>query len=151
MDPLQALTASQRKALGLANDAFEGLVRSGKAAVAGPEETVARMTALVAAIGDLAASSTKPMESLLAGQRNLANAMSAFATLQREMADVVERLADHHNSVLDAMEALATPALAVTELMSSDGRAAKKRTTSPRSGAGSAARSSAAKPAKRKS
>ena len=119
-DPWQMLSSSQKKAMGLVTEAFDGVVKLGRDAVTQPEETLQRLTTLVAAIGDLAASSTKPMESLLASQRNLANAMSAFAQLQKEMAEVVDRLATSHGAVVDALEKLAGPALSVSELIRSE-------------------------------
>ena len=119
-DPWQVLTSSQKKAMGLVSEAFEGVVKLGRDAVTQPEEALQRLTTLVAAVGDLAASSTKPMESLLASQRNLANAMTAFAQLQTEMAEVVERLATSHNAVVDALERLAGPVLSVSELIRSE-------------------------------
>lgn len=119
-DPWQLLTSSQKKAMSLVSEAFEGVVKLGHDAVTQPEEALQRLTTLVAAVGDLAASSTKPMESLLASQRNLANAMTAFAQLQTEMAEVVERLAASHNAVVDALEKLAGPVLSVSELIRSE-------------------------------
>ena len=87
-DPWHAIAASQQRALRLVNDTFTGVVRMGRAGITQPEEAIARLTALVAAVGDLAASSTKPMEALLTNQRNIANTMTAFAQLQRDLADV---------------------------------------------------------------
>ncbi len=81
-DPWQLVTSSQKKAMGLVSEAFEGVVKLGRDAVTQPEEALQRLTTLVAAVGDLAASSTKPMESLLACISNLSNAMTAFAPLQ---------------------------------------------------------------------
>lgn len=122
-DPWQLLTASQKKTLGLVTDTFEGVVKAGRAGASGithPEETLERVTALIAAVGDLAASSTKPMEALLTSQRNFANAMTAFAALQLEMAEVVGKMAASHSAVVDAMEALASPALSVSEMIRSE-------------------------------
>ena len=122
-DPWQMLTASQKKALGLVSDTFEGVVRAGRAGAAGithPEETLERVTELIAAVGDLAASSTRPMEALLTSQRNLANAMTSFAALQLEMAEVVGKLAANHTAVVDALETLASPVLGVSEMIRSE-------------------------------
>ncbi len=122
-DAWRLLTAPQRKALELVTDTFEGVVRAGRAGASGithPEETLERVTSLIAAVGDLAASSTRPMESLLASQRNLANAMTAFAELQMEVAEVVARMAANHTAVVDALDALASPALHVSEMIRSD-------------------------------
>ena len=119
-DPWQLLSSSQKKAMGLVSEAFDGVIRLGRDAVTQPEEALHRLTTLVAAVGDLAASSTRPMESLLASQRNLANAMTSFAQLQKEMAEVVERLAANHTAVVDALEKLAGPALSVSELIRSE-------------------------------
>lgn len=122
-DPWQLLTASQKKALDLLTDTFDGVVSAGRAGASGiahPDETLQRVTALIAAVGDLAASSTKPMEALLTSQRNLANAMTSFAALQMEMAQVVEKMAASHRAVVDAMETLASPALGISEMIRSE-------------------------------
>ena len=119
-DPWQTITASQQRALRLVNDTFTGVVRMGRAGITQPEEAIARLTALVAAVGDLAASSTKPIEALLTNQRNIADTMTAFAQLQRDLADVVDDLAGYHTAVLDAMEKLAHPAIGVSELIRRD-------------------------------
>ncbi len=122
-DPRQLLNASQQKALGLLSDTFEGVVNAGRAgasSITHPEETLERVTALIAAVGDLAASSTRPMEALLTNQRNLANAMTAFAALQMEMAQVVEKMAASHTAVVDALESLASPALGISEMIRSE-------------------------------
>lgn len=76
VDPLQALTSAQRKALGLVQETFEGITHLSRTGLTQPEEAVRRLTTLVAAVGDLAASTTKPMEALLASQRNLAKLAS---------------------------------------------------------------------------
>lgn len=120
VDPIQALSASQRKALGLVTEAFEQMARAGRAGITQPDEALRRMTALVSAVGDLAASTTKPVEALLANQRSLANAMQAFATLQAEMAEVLGTVAASHAAVVDALETLATPALTVSDLIRSE-------------------------------
>ncbi|WP_310962581.1 hypothetical protein [Nocardioides terrisoli] len=134
VDPMELLTGAQRKALGMASEAFDGVMQAGRSGISQPEEAVRRLTTLVAAIGDLAASSTKPMEALLANQRNLANAMAAFATLQAEMAEVLGTVAASHAAVVDALERLASPALTVSELIRSEPAVKKaQRKASPKS------------------
>lgn len=120
VDPLQALTSAQRKALGLVQETFEGIIHLSRTGLTQPEEALRRLTELVAAVGDLAASTTKPMEALLTSQRNLANAMTAFATLQKEMAEVVEMVAEQHTAVVDALDKLASPVLAASEMIRSE-------------------------------
>ncbi len=139
----KSVSASQRIALGLASEAFEGVVRASRAGISEPQEALNRITALIAAIGDLAASSTKPMEALLVNQRNLANAMASFAQLQADMAEVLAQVAASHAAVVDALEMLATPALAVSDMIRSEptmkkaqgraqGRAQARKTPPPR-------------------
>lgn len=143
-DPWQLLTASQKKALDLLTDTFDGVVSAGRAGASGiahPEETLERVTALIAAVGDLAASSTKPMESLLTSQRNLANAMTAFAALQLEMAQVVEKMAASHTAVVDAMEMLASPALGISEMIRSEPVVKKARARTAKSTAATTSKS----------
>jgi len=120
VDPIQALTEAQRKATELAAEAFNSARRAGTAAITQPEESYQRIMMLISAIGDLAASSTKPIEAVIANQRTLSSAMANFAALQADMAEVVGQLAASHAAVLDAMEALAGPALVVSDLIRSD-------------------------------
>ena len=116
----QSVSKSQRVALGLVGEAFEGVVRASRAGISEPQDALNRITSLIAAIGDLAASSTKPMEALLTNQRNLANAMASFAQLQSDMAEVLAQVAASHAAVVDALEKLATPALAVSDMIRSE-------------------------------
>lgn len=51
-DPWQLLSSSQKKAMGLVSEAFEGVVKLGRDAVTQPEEALHRLTTLVAAVGD---------------------------------------------------------------------------------------------------
>lgn len=120
VDPIQALTDAQRKATELAAEAINSARRAGAAAITQPEDAYQRMMTLIGAIGDLAASSTKPIEAVIANQRTLSSAMANFAALQADLAEVVGQLAASHAAVLDAMEALAGPALVVSDLIRSD-------------------------------
>lgn len=120
VDPFKAVSASQRKARELAAEAVNNVVKAGTTAVGNPEEAIHRLTTLVAAIGDLAASTTKPLEVVISNQRALSNAMASFAQLQADLAVVVEQMAQSHAAVIDALETLATPALAVSELIRTD-------------------------------
>jgi len=132
VDPIQALTEAQRRATELAAEAFNSARRAGVAAVTQPEDAYQRILTLIGAIGDLAASSTKPIEAVIANQRTLSSAMSNFAALQADMAEVVGQLAASHAAVLDALEALAGPALVVSDLIRSDPavKKAQKKTKS---------------------
>ncbi|MGN6160656.1 MAG: hypothetical protein ACTHOG_03030 [Marmoricola sp.] len=120
VDPFQALTEAQRRATELAAEAFNSARRAGTAAFTQPEDAYQRIMTLISAVGDLAASSTKPIEAVIANQRTLSRAMANFAALQADMAEVVAQLAASHAAVLDAMEALAGPALVVSDLIRSD-------------------------------
>ena len=120
VDPIQALTEAQRRATELAAEALNGVRRAGTAAITQPEDAYQRIMTLLGAVGDLAASSTKPIEAVLANQRTLSSAMANFAALQADMAEVVGQLAASHAAVLDAMEALAGPALVVSDLIRTD-------------------------------
>ena len=120
VDPIQALTDAQRRATELAADAFNSVRRASTAAITQPEDAYQRIMTLIGAVGDLAASSTKPIEMVIANQRTLSSAMANFAALQADMAEVVGQLAASHAAVLDAMEALAGPALVVSDLIRSD-------------------------------
>jgi len=138
----KSLSKSQHVALGLVGEAFDGVVRASRAGVSEPQEALNRITSLIAAIGDLAASSTKPMEALLVNQRNLANAMASFAQLQADMAEVLAQVAASHAAVVDALEMLATPALTVSDMIRSEptvkraqARSGAKSTTPRRTGA----------------
>lgn len=120
VDPIQALTDAQRRAAALAAEALSSAKRAGTAAITQPEDAYQRIMSLLSAVGDLAASSTKPIEAVIANQRTLSSAMANFAALQADMAEVVGQLAASHAAVLDAMEALAGPALVVSDLIRSD-------------------------------
>lgn len=120
VDPIQALTEAQRRASELAAEAFAGIIRASTAAITQPEDAYQRIMTLIGAVGDLAASTTKPLEAVIANQRTLSSAMANFAALQADMAEVVGQLAASHAAVLDAMEALAGPILVVSDLIRSD-------------------------------
>lgn len=124
VDPLQAITKSQKQALDLLagavgglSDAAGGLARAGKAGVTDPAEAARRMADLVLALGDLAASTTVPMQGLVAGQRELADAMESFAQLQQDLGAVVARIAAGHSKVVDALEALTAPMVRAGEVI----------------------------------
>lgn len=127
VDPLEALSRSQRAAMGLVGEAFDGVVRASRTGFSEPQEALNRIVSLIAAIGDLAASTSKPLEALLANQRSLANAMASFAQLQADMAEVLAQVAASHAAVVDALELLASPALTVTEMIRSEPAVQKAR------------------------
>ena len=129
VDPLEALSRSQRAAMGVVGEAFDGVVRASRTGLSEPQEALNRIVSLIAAIGDLAASTSRPLEALLANQRTLANAMASFAQLQSDMAEVLAQVAASHAAVVDALELLATPALTVTELIRSEPAVQKARKT----------------------
>jgi hypothetical protein len=129
VDPLEALSRSQRAAMGVVGEAFDGVVRASRTGLSEPQEALNRIVSLIAAIGDLAASTARPLEALLANQRTLANAMASFAQLQSDMAEVLAQVAASHAAVVDALELLATPALTVTELIRSEPAVQKARKT----------------------
>lgn len=120
VDPIQALTEAQRRATELAAEALGNIRRASTAAITQPEDAYQRILTLLSAVGDLAASSTKPIEAVIANQRTLSSAMANFAALQADMAEVLGQVAASHAAVLDAMEALAGPALVVSDLIRSD-------------------------------
>lgn len=117
VDPLQALSKSQKQALAMLSEAAGGLARAGKAGISDPTEALARTVEMVSALGDLAASTALPLNGLIATQRDLADAMQSFADLQQELGRVVGRIAAGHNAMLDALEALAKPALKAGEVL----------------------------------
>ena len=128
VDPFEALSRSQRAAMGLVGEAFEGVVRASRTGLSEPQEALNRVVSLIAAIGDLAASTSRPLEALLTNQRNLANAMASFAQLQSDMAEVLAQVAASHAAVVDALEMLASPALTVADLIRSEPAVQKART-----------------------
>ena len=123
-DPRQSVINSQKQALSLLGDAFDGLmsvaggaVKAGRTTVTEPTEALNKIVELVAAVGDLAATTTVPLQNLLSSQRNLANAMQSFAELQKELGEVVEKIAASHTAVLDALEGLAKPVVKAGNLV----------------------------------
>ena len=119
------LLAPQRAAVRLLADTTNALVEAGKAGVTHPEEILTQVTSLARAIGDLAASTTTPLEVLLQSQRDLAEAMGRFANAQREMANVLDLVAENHRNVVAALEAVANPVIGVASVLESDKRATK--------------------------
>ncbi len=123
-DPMQAVTNSQKQALALLGDAFDGLksltgsaMRAGTVGITDPTEALTKMVEVFGAMADLAATTTLPMQNLLSSQRNLANAMQSFAELQKELGEVVEKIAASHIAVLDALEGLTKPVVKAGEVM----------------------------------
>lgn len=133
-DPLSAIARSQKAAARLVGETFDGVVRASRTGLSEPQEALNRVISLIAAVGDLAASTSRPLESLLTSQRNLANAMASFAQLQADMAEVLTQVAASHAAVVDALELLATPAFTVTDLISSEPavQRAQSRTAKPK-------------------
>jgi hypothetical protein len=114
-NPWDVITRSQRAAVGLVGDTVSALVEMGRTGVTKPEEVLTQVTALATAVGDLAASTVRPLEFLLESQRQLAETMSAFAALQRQLADVMETAATNHAAVVQALEMMAAPVVTVAE------------------------------------
>ena len=96
------------------------LVDMGKAGVTRPEEVLEQVSALAAAMGDLAGSTARPLEFLLESQRQLAETMSAFAVLQRQLADVMETAATNHAAIVQALEPMSNPFISVAQRVRSD-------------------------------
>ncbi len=118
--PLERLLAPQRAALRMFTDALDGLTTSmARTGVTTPEEVVRQLTAVVRAMGDVAASAARPMEMVLETQRELAATMQSYAALQRQLADVLGTVADNQAAVVDALEALAHPVLGLAESLRS--------------------------------
>lgn len=108
LDPFKLLDKSQRLALDVAGDAFNALLTVGRTATQ-PDEAVRQLSALVGAVGDLASSSVRPLQDLIAGQRELADTMATLAKAQSELADIVEAIAVKHASMVESLESLTAP------------------------------------------
>ena len=111
--PWDMIARSQRAAVGLLADTVSTMVEMGKTGVTKPEEVLREVTALASAVGDLAASTARPLEFFLDSQRQLAETMSAFAVLQRQLADVMETAAANQASVVQALEMMTAPVITV--------------------------------------
>lgn len=118
--PWDKIARSQRAAAGLLADTVASLVDMGKAGVTRPEEVLEQVSALAAAMGDLAGSTARPLEFLLESQRQLAETMSAFAVLQRQLADVMETAATNHAAIVQALELMSNPFISVAQRVRSD-------------------------------
>ncbi len=111
--PWDMITKSQRAAVGLLTETVGKLAEMGKTGVTRPDELLREMTAMAAAIADLASSTARPLEFFVSSQRQLAESMAAFAVLQRQMAEVVEGAAASHAAIVDALELMSNPVLGV--------------------------------------
>lgn len=111
--PWDMITKSQRAAVGLFTDTVGKLAEMGKAGVTRPEELLHEVTAMAAAIGDLASTTARPLEFFINSQKQLAESMAAFAVLQRQMAEVVEGAAASHAAIVEALELMSNPVLGV--------------------------------------
>ena len=114
-NPWDLIARSQRAAVGLLGDAVSTLVEMGRTGVTKPEEVLTQVTTLASAVGDLAASTARPLEFFLESQRQLAETMSAFAVLQRQLADVMETAATNHAAIVQALEMMSAPVITVAE------------------------------------
>ncbi len=114
-NPWDLIARSQRAAVGMLGDTVSTLVEMGRTGVTKPEEVLTQVTALASAVGDLAASTARPLEFFLESQRQLAETMSAFAVLQRQLADVMETAAANHAAIVQALEMMAAPVVTVAE------------------------------------
>ncbi len=118
--PWDLISKSQRAAVGMFTGSVSKLVEMGKTGVTRPEELLHEVTAMAAAIGDLASSTARPLEFFVRSQKQLAESMAAFAVLQRQMADTVEQVAASHAAVVDALELLSNPVLGVAQKLRTD-------------------------------
>lgn len=120
--PWEMLARSQRAAIGLFTEAMTSVVEMGKAGVTRPDDVLAQVSAMAAAMGDLAGSTAKPLEVFVASQRQLAETMAAFAVLQRQMAELVESAAASHAAMVQALELMSNPVLGVAQRLRSEDR-----------------------------
>lgn len=118
--PWDRITKSQRVAAGMFTGSVAKLVDMGKAGVTRPDELLREVTAMAAAIGDLASSTARPLEFFVHSQKQLAESMAAFAVLQRQTAEVVEQVAASHAAVVDALELLSNPVIGVAHRLRTD-------------------------------
>jgi prophage DNA circulation protein len=119
-NPWEMIARSQRAAVGLFAETMSTVVEMGRAGVTRPEEVLAQVSAMAAAMGDLAGSTAKPLEFFLNSQRQLAETMEAFAVLQRQMAEVVESAAASHAAIVQALEMMSNPVLGVAHRLRSE-------------------------------
>lgn len=112
-NPWDVIARSQRAAAGMFTGSVSKLVDMGKTGVTRPDELLREVTAMAAAIGDLASSTARPLEFFISSQKQLAESMAAFAVLQRQMAEVVEGVAASHAAVVDALELMSNPVIGV--------------------------------------
>lgn len=119
-NPWEMIARSQRAAVGLFADTMATVVEMGRAGVTRPEEVLAQVSAMAAAMGDLAGSTAKPLEFFLNSQRQLAETMEAFAVLQRQMAEVVESAAASHAAIVQALEMMSNPVIGVAHRLRSE-------------------------------
>ena len=119
-NPWEMIARSQRAAVGLFADTMSTVVEMGRAGVSRPEEVLAQVSAMAAAMGDLAGSTAKPLEFFLNSQRQLAETMEAFAVLQRQMAEVVESAAASHAAIVQALEMMSNPVIGVAHRLRSE-------------------------------
>lgn len=113
--PWDMITKSQRAAVGVFTGSVSKLVDMGKTGVTRPDELLHEVTAMAAAVGDLASSTARPLEFFVKSQKQLAESMAAFAVLQRQTAEVVEQVAASHAAVVDALELLSNPVIGVAQ------------------------------------
>ncbi len=111
--PWDKIARSQRAAAGLVVDAANRLLEMGRVGVTKPDDVLREMTAMLAAMGQLAGSTARPLEAFLNSQRQLAETMDAFSVLQRQLADVMENAAANHRAVVEALEAMTSPVVGI--------------------------------------
>jgi hypothetical protein len=120
--PWDMISKSQRAAVGMFTGSVAKLVDMGRTGVTRPEELLREVTALAAAIGDVASTTARPLEFFVASQRQLAESMAAFAVLQRQLADTVEQVAASHAAVVEALELLSNPVIGVAQRLRTEDR-----------------------------
>jgi hypothetical protein len=139
-NPWEMIARSQRAAVGLFAETMSTVVEMGRAGVTRPEEVLAQVSAMAAAMGDLAGSTARPLEFFLNSQRQLAETMEAFAVLQRQMAEVVESAAASHAAIVQALEMMSNPVIGVAQRLRSEEppspRPRKPRKKGPADGSG---------------
>ena len=119
-NPWEMIARSQRAAVGLFAETMSTVVEMGRAGVTRPEEVLSQVSAMAAAMGDLAGSTARPLEIFLESQRQLAETMAAFAVLQRQLAEVVESAATNHAAIVQALELMSNPVIGVAQKLRTD-------------------------------
>lgn len=108
LDPFALLDKSQRLALKVVDETATALLGLGRTA-ANPDEAIRQITALIAAVGDLASATAQPLQDFITRQRELADMMATLASAQADLAQVVESIAEKHAAVVESLESVTAP------------------------------------------